>query len=632
MNLIRRDGKWDWIRFVRLTLVLGSFTIFGIAGCGNRMGCRGGGDGGVGAGDRDTDGVRNDQDNCPDAANPLVAYQAGDSLDECAVDEGLVDNDGMWQPDFDCDLVGDACDNAPLVFNPRVPYQPGDSIDDCAEDDGLVVDGMWQPDTDCDGVGDAAENCPEDFNPLVPYEDGASIDDCAVDEGLVNADNLWQPDTDCDGVGDVCDNCPFEPNPDQSDRDGDGIGDVCDNAPDTPNPDQGDEDGDGVGDVVDNCPEVFNPLVPYSQGDSDGDCALDEGLVNDDGLWQPDTDCDGVGDACPPDDPNGPPPPPDGDPVVVMIADRFRIAFPCEVVEFTATTNPAGGTISWNQIGGPAVQLTANDGTVQVDLPPKLTAGQAILLRATATFPGRPNGTTTAEITVLAYDSFQQVETKSGGAVQPGEQIEIRLADNEDDDWRVHWTQNPNDPPDAKEGIPNPITTTGNNQTARFNAPNVVRTRKLRFNATGCMAKNIGVGLMGDIVVPVQRAQIDEFNLPDPINVGQQISVPELLMVSLIRTQQGVDEPHMFEPEVDGGDPNDPDAGGFQILIFVLDQNGEALPDNVDVDIDPDNATFTVTAAPNNTTIRIRVLVLNIAGGPANPLAEITKTTTVVGG
>jgi hypothetical protein len=381
-----------------------------------------------------------------------------------------------------------------------------------------------------------------------------------------------------------------------------------------------DTDGDGVPDCNDNCVGQSNPLVPYQPGDSDDDCALKQGLVNSDGLWQPDSNCNGVGDVCSP------------DPVIVMIVNPSRQAFPCEVVEFTATTDPTDAAVTWTQISGPAVSLTANDGTVVVDLPPSLTAGQAIQLRATATFPGRPNGTTNATITVLAYNNLQQVETKSRGAVQPGEQIEIRLADGEDSDWRVHWTQNPNDPPDARNGVPNPITTLGNNQTARFNAPNVVRTRKLRFNATGCMANNIGVGLMGNIVVPVQRAQIDDFALPVQINVGQQIDIPDLLMVSLIRTAQDVVEPHVFDPEVDGGDPNDPDAGGFQLLFFVLDKQGNPLPSDNKVDVDLENATFTVTAAQNNTTIQVRVMLIGIAGGPANPLAQVAKTTVVVGG
>ncbi len=80
-----------------------------------------------------------------------------------------------------------------------------------------------------------------------------------------------------------------------ADGDGDGVLDVSDNCPDTPNPEQADTDGDGTGDAcdpdddedgvvdeLDNCPFSVNP----EQGDADGDGAGD---VCDDDL-----DGDGV--------------------------------------------------------------------------------------------------------------------------------------------------------------------------------------------------------------------------------------------------------------------------------------------------------------------------------------------------
>ena len=69
-------------------------------------------------------------------------------------------------------------------------------------------------------------------------------------------------DMDCDGVRNEYDNCPNY-NPDQADNDGDSIPDACDNCPNTYNPDQLDTDGDGVGDLCDNCPNTKNPLVDY---------------------------------------------------------------------------------------------------------------------------------------------------------------------------------------------------------------------------------------------------------------------------------------------------------------------------------------------------------------------------------
>jgi hypothetical protein len=167
------------------------------------------------------------------------------------------------------------------------------------------------PDSDGDGVGDPCDNCPGVYNPRVLYRAGDSLDDCAIDSRPGRRMGLLAADLDCDGLGDACDpdidgdgipneddNCPRVPNPDQLDSDGDGVGDACDNCPDVPNPDQRDRDGDGVGDACDNCPYTYNPRVLYASGDSLDDCAITLGLVGDDGFWQPDFNCSGIGDAC----------------------------------------------------------------------------------------------------------------------------------------------------------------------------------------------------------------------------------------------------------------------------------------------------------------------------------------------
>lgn len=89
-------------------------------------------------------------------------------------------------------------------------------------------------------------------------------------------------DVDGDGFDNRRDNCPFVYNPGvggrQPDSDWDGIGDACDPSPDTD--DGPDVDGDGVPQVggEDNCPMIANPV---------------------DGTGvQPDTDNNGIGDAC----------------------------------------------------------------------------------------------------------------------------------------------------------------------------------------------------------------------------------------------------------------------------------------------------------------------------------------------
>ncbi len=54
---------------------------------------------------------------------------------------------------------------------------------------------------------------------------------------------------------------------------------------------------DGVPAAEDNCPDVYNPEVPYDGG-SMYNCAHTVFGLNVGDLWQPDVDCDGIGDIC----------------------------------------------------------------------------------------------------------------------------------------------------------------------------------------------------------------------------------------------------------------------------------------------------------------------------------------------
>lgn len=135
--------------------------------------------------DADGDGVPNEDDNCPGAANP-------------------------GQADADGDGLGDACDNCPTVANPDQADTDkdghGDACDNCPQ-----IANSSQTDTDGDGLGDACDNCPTVFNPD-------------------------QADTDGDGIGDACDNCPTVANPSQADSNGDGTGDACEGTTPPPPP------------------------------------------------------------------------------------------------------------------------------------------------------------------------------------------------------------------------------------------------------------------------------------------------------------------------------------------------------------------------------------------------------------
>ncbi len=119
--------------------------------------------------DRDGDGIPDDDDNCPDTANP---------------DQADSDGDGR----------GDACDACPLD---AANDADGDGV--CGNVDNCPIANPDQADSDGDGRGDACDACPLD------------------------AAN----DADGDGICGNLDNCPLTANPDQRDTNGDGVGDLC---------------------------------------------------------------------------------------------------------------------------------------------------------------------------------------------------------------------------------------------------------------------------------------------------------------------------------------------------------------------------------------------------------------------
>jgi hypothetical protein len=181
--------------------------------------------------DWDRDGVRDDVDDCPSAADPAQSDQdgdgAGDACDPCPsqADDACVDPDG--------DGVLDGIDNCPDVANPGQENardandQFGDACDNCVEEAN-----PGQEDADMDGIGDACDPCPI----------GAT------------------PDSDGDGVMDCLDTCPSLPGGSQLDSDGDGVGNICDNCPGTWTSTQVDADLDGLGAACD-CDDAL-PSAP----------------------------------------------------------------------------------------------------------------------------------------------------------------------------------------------------------------------------------------------------------------------------------------------------------------------------------------------------------------------------------
>ncbi|MEO0338283.1 MAG: thrombospondin type 3 repeat-containing protein [Bacteroidota bacterium] len=143
--------------------------------------------------------------------------------------------------DTDQDGISDDQDNCPLAANPDQQDLDGDGIGDSCDDD---IDG--------DGISNEVDNCvnfpnPDQFdnngngigNPCEPEADGDG-------DGIPNAEdncpltaNADQSDIDQDGIGDICD----------EDMDGDGVPNASDNCPSTPNPDQASTNATGMGDA-----------------------------------------------------------------------------------------------------------------------------------------------------------------------------------------------------------------------------------------------------------------------------------------------------------------------------------------------------------------------------------------------
>lgn len=120
-----------------------------------------------GSGDRDGDGVPNDMDQCPDAAEDRDGYN---------------DTDGCPDPDNDQDGILDADDACPTLAEDRDGFQD--------------TDGCPDPDNDRDGINDGRDLCPDEAEDIDGWED---------------QDGCPDPDNDQDGVPDERDKCPRTP-------------------------------------------------------------------------------------------------------------------------------------------------------------------------------------------------------------------------------------------------------------------------------------------------------------------------------------------------------------------------------------------------------------------------------------
>lgn len=264
--------------------------------------------------DSDSDGIIDDEDNCPYTFNPTQTDSDLDGIgDACDNDN---DNDGIVndfdncidifntdQADLDSDGVGDRCDfdidgdhvsnmkdNCKNVYNPFQEDTDRNGMGDACQDD-----------NDGDGIPDGQDNCPSNPNSGQADMDNDGLGNaCDTDidgDRVLNDDdtcpltpNPEQRDYDNDGIGDTCaedidgdgiinayDNCVYHANRDQNDYDNDFSGDACDI----------DRDGDGYANYNDNCPYVRNPnqcdhdkdsIGNACDADYEGNCTAEECL------------------------------------------------------------------------------------------------------------------------------------------------------------------------------------------------------------------------------------------------------------------------------------------------------------------------------------------------------------------
>ncbi|WP_437956664.1 OmpA family protein [Sorangium sp. So ce119] len=187
-------------------------------------------------GDRDGDGIKDDQDDCPDEPEDYDGFQDTKA-------DSPPGKYGCPDPDNDEDGILDVDD--------RCPNNPEDRDGD--EDDDGCPEGS-DGDRDGDGILDSRDKCPDD------PEDR---------DGFQDKDGCPDPDNDKDGIPDKSDQCPNDPEDKDDFEDEDGC----------PDPDN---DRDGIPDVADKCPndpETFNGLEDEDGCPDKGSVVIEENNI-----------------------------------------------------------------------------------------------------------------------------------------------------------------------------------------------------------------------------------------------------------------------------------------------------------------------------------------------------------------
>ena len=191
---------------------------------------------GTGVGDRDEDGINDNDDPCPDDPEDFDGHQ---------------DTDGCPEPDNDGDGLLDVNDSCPMDAEDLDWFQDGDGCPD--------------PDNDADGLPDISDGCPNE------PEDR---------DGDRDMDGCPDGDRDLDGLADDVDMCPLEPEDQDGFEDSDGCPDL-------------DHDRDGILPPTDQCPEQPEDFDNDRDEDGcpEGPLVTCEAIVIDEQvLFRPDSD------------------------------------------------------------------------------------------------------------------------------------------------------------------------------------------------------------------------------------------------------------------------------------------------------------------------------------------------------
>jgi outer membrane protein OmpA-like peptidoglycan-associated protein len=255
--------------------------------------------------DQDSDGIADDKDQCPAAAEDMDGFQ---------------DADGCPDPDNDGDGIADANDKCPNDPETKNDFQDADGCPDEV------------PDRDNDAIADAEDKCPDDGGPTVIRRKG---------------EFYGCPDRDKDGVPDKIDKCPDEP----EDTDGFQDADGC------PDPDN---DGDGIADVDDQC--VDQPEVVNGYQDQDG-CPDEVPDRDHDGIKDSDDKCPDApetyngfldDDGCP-----------DRAPLAEIAGDEIKIK---DIVNFAKESDKIVGPRSFLVLDGVAALMVHHPEIFQVEV------------------------------------------------------------------------------------------------------------------------------------------------------------------------------------------------------------------------------------------------------------------------